>query len=155
MLRRRSTLRILFTLSFGVIVTLMAAKSLPAGYTAPVTKTYVQIDGIDFGPFDEIAGIDEFTINGAPLGERRYGKITLSRGFVTDPSLYLWAKNRMSRKSGLKDIHLITEDELGNISSRQILHLCQPLSWTVEAANPSLGGFNETIDIAVQTISYQ
>jgi hypothetical protein len=59
----------------------------------------------------------------------------------------------MSRKFGPKDIQLVTEDAEGNIVETTTLKMCQPLSWTVEAANPSLGGFNETIDFAVQEIA--
>ncbi len=131
-----------------------AVKKLAAGFTTPPTHTRVEIDGVDYGPFDYIAGLDKFSENGSPIDQKStYTKITLSREFVTDPSLYLWAKERMSRKFGQKDIHLITADERGNMISRKVLRLCQPLSWSVEATNPSLGGFNETIDLAVQEIS--
>ena len=84
---------------------------------------------------------------------RSHEKISISREFVTEPSLYLWAKTRMKRKSDPKDIHLVVEDENGNVLKRQVLQLCQPLSWSMESTNSSLGGFNETIDIAVQKIS--
>ena len=46
----------------------------------------------------------------------------------------------------------VVEDEDGNVIKR-LLQLCQPLSWSMESTNSSLGGFNETIDIAVQKIS--
>ena len=132
----------------------VAARNLPAGYSSETLKVRVEIDGIDFGAFDRIAGLDNFDHDGRPIAETStYSRITLTRDFVTDPSLYLWAKNRMSRKFGPKDIQLVTEDDEGNIVETTTLRMCQPLSWTVEAANPSLGGFNETIDLAVQEIA--
>lgn len=135
-------------------VLVVAARNLPAGYNTQSLKTRVQIDGIDYGVFDRVEGLDNFDQDGSPTATTiNYSRITLSRDFVTDPSLYLWAKNRMSRKFGLKDIQLVTEDDDGNIVGTTVLKLCQPLSWTVEAANPSLGGFNETIALAVQEIA--
>lgn len=135
-------------------VLVVAARNLPAGYSSEVLKVRVEIDGVDYGAFDHVAGLNSFDLEGHPLeAESTYSRITLTRDFVTDPSLYLWAKNRMSRKFGPKDIQLVTEDEEGNIVETTTLKMCQPLSWTVEAANPSLGGFNETIDLAVQEIS--
>lgn len=131
-----------------------AANNLPAGYTKPHTRTHVEIDGVDYGPFERIEGLTSFNGEGKPSDKTTsYAKITLSRDFVTDPSLYLWAKERMNRKYGQKDIHLVTADDRGNMISRKVLRFCQPLSWSVEATNPTLGGFNETIDLAVQEIS--
>lgn len=154
MARRSARLRWISALTGIGAVLFVAARSLPAAFTSPVTHTRVEIDGVDYGPFDRIEGLDKFSANGHPAESgSTYSRITLSRDFVTDPSLYLWAKERMSRKFGLKDIHLITADENGNMVSRKVLRLCQPLSWSVEATNPSLGGFNETIDLAVQEIS--
>lgn len=154
MARRSARLRWISALcGFGAVL-VVAARTLPAAFTSPVTHTRVEIDGVDYGPFDRIEGLDTFSEDGRPAESgTTYSRITLSRDFVTDPSLYLWAKERMSRKFGLKDIHLITADENGNMVSRKVLRLCQPLSWSVEATNPSLGGFNETIDLAVQEIS--
>lgn len=130
------------------------ARILTAGFSAPNLVTRIEIDGIDYGPFDNIQGLEQFSSGGFPIPkDQSYARITLSRDFVTHPSLYLWAKNRMSRKSGPQNIYLITEDVHGNINSKRILELCQPLSWTIEAINPSLGGFNERIDLAVQKIS--
>jgi hypothetical protein len=71
---------------------------------------------------------------------------------VTDPSLYLWAKNIMHGRSDLKDVHVVMETRDGQEVSRYVLKYCQPLTWTVEAANPALGGFHEKISLAVQEI---
>ena len=46
-----------------------------------------------------------------------------------------------------------TVDENDNVVAHQILQLCQPLSWTVEAQSPALGGYNESIELAVQKIT--
>ncbi len=133
---------------------LVLGQSIKAGLKTPVLTTYVEIDGVDYGSFDMIEGLEKFAHDGFPLtGEASFETVQLSREFVTQPSLYLWAKNQTSRKFGPKDIHLITENEEGYVVSRKVLQLCQPLSWSVESSNPSLGGFNETVDLAVQKIS--
>lgn len=138
------------TLSLVAVV----GQTMKAALRPSVLTTYVEIDGIDFGPFDTIEGVDKFAQDGFPREEgASFEKIHLSREFVTHPSLYLWAKNQTSRKYGPKDIHLVTENEEGYIVSRKVLQLCQPLSWSVESSNPSLGGFNESVDLAVQKVS--
>ena len=141
-------------LAFTVLPLLaVAARTLPAAFTTPETVTHIQIDGVNYGTFDSIRGLEQFSSDGAPLDYKLgYAKVTLKRDFVTEPSLYLWAKKQRSRKFSLNNIHLVIEDEDGRVTSRKVLNLCQPLSWTVEAATPSLGGFNETVDFAVQSI---
>ena len=133
---------------------LVLKKQVQAALYNPVTVTKIEIDGTDYGSIDNISGINNFSDDGFPVNNMHsHEKISISREFVTEPSLYLWAKKRMKRKSDPKDIHLVVEDEDGNVIKRQILQLCQPLSWSMESTNSSLGGFNETIDIAVQKIS--
>lgn len=143
-------------LALPIVLTtlLISGPKIKAAFYTPTLTTYVEIDGTNFGPFDNISGLEQFAGDGFPLtSEINYQTVKLSREFVTSPSLYLWAKNRMRRKADLKDIHLITENEDGQVVEHQILQLCQPLSWSMEAADPTLGGFNETVDLAVQKIS--
>lgn len=123
----------------------------PAGFSTGDVYTHVEIDGVDYGAFDKIEGLDELLENGAKPGE--FGMVTLKREFVTDPSLYLWAKNMTSARSDLKDVHIVMENRDGEEINRYVLRFVQPLSWTVEAANPSLGGFSEKVDLAVQEVS--
>ena len=150
----KTILRIFTALSGICLVVFVTTKTLPAAFQTPITTTHVEIDGIDYGSFEEIEGLGQFDENGKPATlDKFYAKITLKRHFVTDPSLYLWAKNRRSKKTDLKNVELVTTSTDGTVVSRQTLEFCQPLSWTVEKANPSLGGFNETIDLAVQKLS--
>ena len=145
-------LTISLLLMFGAMLVLK--KQVQAALYNPVTVTKIEIDGTNYGSIDNISGIDNFSEDGFPINNMHsHEKISISREFVTEPSLYLWAKKRMKRKSDPKDIHLVVEDEDGNVIKRQVLQLCQPLSWSMESTNSSLGGFNETIDIAVQKIS--
>ena len=137
-----------------VCVLLLLKKQVQAALYNPVTVTKIEIDGTNYGSIDKITGIQKFSTDGFPVNNKHsHEKISISREFVTEPSLYLWAKKRMKRKSDPKDIHLVVEDENGNVIKRQVLQLCQPLSWSMESTNSSLGGFNETIDIAVQKVS--
>lgn len=152
---RRSTLLKKAAVCVGTLsLMLLLGKSIKAGLKPPVLTTYIEIDKVNYGPFDNIDGIDKFARDGFPLAANSsFETIRLSREFVTHPSLYLWAKNQTSRKFGPKDIQLVTENEEGYVVSRRVLQLCQPLSWSVESSNPSLGGFNETVDLAVQKVS--
>ena len=154
MYRTKVILRILMLLVPVLALLAINSNQISAAKYQAVLNTYVEIDGINYGVFDHIEGLDRFAEDGYPGSNGdTYETIRFSREFVTSPSLYLWAKNRMQRKSDLQDIHLITEDENGQVVSHTILQLCQPLSWSVESTNPSLGGFNESIDFAVQKIT--
>ena len=148
--RRFSVRTIIFCVAVCVLP-FVTSKMLTASYSSKVARTHVEIDGVDYGFFTTVEGINN------PLAENNnqlsYRKISLNRDFVTDPSLYLWARNTMKERTGLKNIHLVTENREGKELARYILKDCQPLSWTVEAANPALGGFHEIVDIAVQDIT--
>lgn len=132
----------------------VAVKNLPAALIKEHNTIHIEIDGTDYGKLNKISGLDSFDDAGQPLlNDNSYSTIVVNRDFVTDPSLYLWAKQSRSKKSTLQDIYLVTRNAAGNMVRRQVLRACQPLSWSVEATNPSLGGFNETIEFAVQQIS--
>jgi len=145
-------IRTLVALGFAGLIVL-SAKNLPASFYYDELHTSVQIDGVDYGTFSEVAGLQEGLTHPKKSADENYRRITLQRGFVTEPSLYLWAKNNVSQRQGLKDIHLVRKNSEGEEVDRYVLKLCQPLSWTVEAANHALGGFHETVDLAVQEIS--
>lgn len=132
-------------------VLFMAIQKLPAALLTEQNATNIEIDGINYGIFENIQGLDNFDSLGNPLNQdQRYATIKVRRDFVTDPSLYLWAKKLRSKKNQVLDIHVVTRNQEGETIKRQVLRSCQPLSWSVEAINPSLGGFNEAVDIAVQ-----
>ncbi len=137
----------------AVIVPIVVTKMSTAGFTEQDTRTHVEIDGVNFGTFDNIEGLAALPKDGPIPENGGFHKVTFMRDFVTDPSLYLWAKNVMHGRSDLKDVHVVVENRDGEELSRYVLKYCQPLSWTVEAANPALGGFHEKIDIAVQEIA--
>ncbi len=154
-MRRFPTLMKKICIVTGILSGLFCiGNSIKAALKKSTLTTFVEIDGVDYGSFDMIEGLDKFARDGFPLSARvSFETVKLSREFVTQPSLYLWAKNQTSRKFGPKDIHLVTENEDGVVVSRKVLQLCQPLSWSVESSNPSLGGFNEAVDLAVQKVS--
>jgi len=138
--------------AIALVTTAVATRMSPAGYSAQDLRAHVEIDGVNYGTFDDIGGLDA-ALHGAGTKNEGLHKITLTRDFVTDPSLYLWAKNIMHGRSDLKDVHIVMENREGEEIQRYVLKFCQPLSWTVEAANPSLGGFHEKVDLAVQEIT--
>jgi hypothetical protein len=129
---------------------------LYANYTEEVLSTQVEIDGQFYGAFDKIQGLQDLTTASSESktkDEQNYTIITLDRDFVTDPSLYQWAKNNTSKRDGLKDIHLVMKNSQGEEVSRYVLKLCRPLSWSLESADPTLGGYHENIKFAVQEIA--
>ncbi|MEZ4741204.1 MAG: hypothetical protein R3B45_01955 [Bdellovibrionota bacterium] len=139
----------LLSISF-VIASL--TEQLAASYSEDTQIIQVEIDGISFGNFNKINNIKDLTSSmDSRFGD--YTVITLNRDFVADPSLYQWAKKTVYDREGLKDIHLVTRTPQGEEVSRYVLKLCRPLSWSLEAADPTLGGFHEKVKIAVQEIA--
>ncbi len=126
------------------------AKISTADFASPTTQTFIEIDGVNYGAFDAVDGLSgQIKVEG-DSGELT--RVTFRRDFVADPSLFLWAKNTMHERTELKDVHVITKNRDGSEANHFVLRLCQPLSLSVEAANPALGGYHEKVDMAVQEI---
>lgn len=154
-----------------LLIPFASTEKSPASFSSKAVRAHVEIEGVDYGAFDQIDGLAsalqdamvassaienaDSDNNDATVAMLRHRKITLQRDFVTNPSLYLWAKTVMEERSGLKDVSLVFENRDGDEISRYVLKLCQPLSWSLEAANPALGGFHEKVDLAVQGVSIQ
>lgn len=152
----------------AILIYLAASPELPAGFSRQTYRTRVEIEGVDFGSFDGVAGIEWGEMTAQPFdrtGDRVsqadgsedgfVQRITLQRDFVTDPSLYLWAKNTMQERSGLKNVQLVMENSDGDEVARYLLKSCQPVAWSVEAAALSSGGFHETVELAVQGVEVE
>lgn len=159
MRRNRKILR--FGMMAGLLtVLIISAQPLPASFTTGSTRMHVVIDGIDFGAFDKVPGLDSMVTNdrssdhngNSGKAQSEFHKITFKRDFVTDKSLYLWAANAKETPGGIRDIQLVMKNTAGQETSRYVLKFCQPMAWSVEAANPALGGFHESVAFAVQNI---
>lgn len=135
----------------------MLTQISPAGLRDDDAISKVDIEGTPYGSFDVIEGLpQQGTTNIEALPARDGGyRIRFVRDFVTDPSLYQWAKNITHRRAELKDIRITIENRDGETFATYVLKRCQPLSWTVEAASPALGGFHETVEVAVQDIEIE
>ena len=111
-------------------------------------STVVEIDGIQYGVVEKVNGLQ------AASSTEPFIRVVLHRDFVTSPSLYHWARHDFPRRGDLIDIHLLVQgghDE--ELASRYTLKNCKPLSWTVGAADLSVGGFHERIELAVQEVA--
>lgn len=120
----------------------------PAGLPQHLRNFQVEIDGVDYGVFDRVGGIERISVAG---GEQGYFEVTLERHFVAHPSLSLWAKRQRARRTLVSDIELWAND--AGTTQRYLLRRCQPLSWSVEATNTASGGYHETVVLAVQQIN--
>lgn len=131
----------------GTITVAALTKHIRAGFEPTNYNVHVEVGNIEFGSFDEIKGLENLHSN-----NNTHKRIVLKRNFVTDPSFYLWARDVSEEHLGPKNIELVYKDDQGNEVSRVTLRASQPLAWTVEAADPSLGGFHERIELAVQKV---
>jgi hypothetical protein len=132
-----------------VLVPIAATERLPASFSGRVARMVVEIDGVNYGSFTPVKDIDHL------LGDAKAqetSRVALSRDFVTDPSLYLWANSLMRGNTGLKDVNLISENADGVEVARYVLRMSQPVAWAVEASNPEVGGLHERVEFAVQKV---
>ncbi len=137
----------------GVALFFATAKGLAARLIAPTTETYVEIDGVGYGVFSDINHLEDLLDSKDKTREPAFTRVHLRRDFVTDPSLSLWAKEASHVGASLKDIRLTVKTKDGYEVARYVLKYCKPLSWTMESADPSQGGFHEKIELAVQEIA--
>jgi hypothetical protein len=133
-----------------ILVPLAATERLPASFSGRIARMTVEIDGVNYGAFTPVDSLDQLSTVKPMAGEVK--KIALSRDFVTDPSLYLWANSLMRANTGLKNVTLISENADGVEVARHELRMAQPVAWTVEASNPEVGGLHEKVEFAVQKI---
>jgi hypothetical protein len=133
-----------------ILVPLAATERLPAGFSGKVTRMTVEIDGVNYGAFTPVDGLEQLASSKVEAGDVK--RVALSRDFVTDPSLYLWANSLMKANTGLKNVTLISENADGVEVARHELRMAQPVAWAVEASNPEVGGLHEKVEFAVQKI---
>lgn len=136
----------------ALLALIFAGNKLTAGFSPAETFTNIEIDGVDYGRFAEVEGLESLALTVGHVATD-YSTVTLKRDFVTDPSLYLWAKNAVANRIGVRDVHVVRRTAEGHEIERSILRLCQPLSWTVEAAGPGVGGFHESVELAVREVT--
>ena len=132
-----------------VLVPIAATERLPASFSGKVARMVVEIEGVNYGSFTPVKEIDRLADS---VQAQEHGRVALSRDFVTDPSLYLWANSLMRGNTGLKDVTLISENADGVEVARYVLRMSQPVAWTVEASNPEVGGLHERVEFAVQKV---
>ena len=131
------------------VCVVIVSQTLPAGLPHHLRNFQVEIAGVDYGVFDRIGGIEQINVAGGGPG---YFEVTLERHFVAHPSLSFWAKRQRTRYTRASDIALSVQAD--GHAQRYLLKYCQPLSWSVEAANTASGGYHETVVLAVQDISH-
>lgn len=131
-------------------VTVFLTKSLTAGFNKPDVLPHVEIDGINYGAFEPLDNMDELV--SLEFSSNDYAIISLERSFITDRSLYVWAKDTISQRKGLQNIHLVMRTEEGVEVSRYVMQSCQPISWSLAMTDQSTGGFYEKIDVTVQKV---
>jgi hypothetical protein len=81
------------------------------------------------------------------LNSNSGNNLVLNREFLTDRSLYLWAKNNFYEKKISLDVKIILRTTTGSIVNSYEFKNCYPMSWTLEAGERSRGGYKEHIKL--------
>lgn len=152
--RKRQRLLVASTI-LALVVLLIGLISLSPGASARLgilkTETYIHIGGVNYGILSEVNNLRDLTIDQG--SHEKYTRVTIKRDFVTEPSLYLWAHKNAQARDPINRISIVTQTKDGYKIAKYELKNCKPLSWTVETADPTQGGFHEKIELAVQEIA--
>lgn len=122
-----------------------------ASFSSVAHRVVVQIDGKNYGAFEPV-DLNTMAAKSLRGSKNKFHQIALQRHFVTDSSLYLWAKDLAGSHNELKDIHLVAENKDGAVIGSYVLKLSQPVSWTVESDKTMPAGFVEKVVVATQQI---
>ncbi len=126
-----------------------ATHTIHAALTPVDAYLAIEIDGKSYGQVDSVDGLpSKWNL----ASSHKAHQVTLKRGFLTQPSLSLWAKNSLARRTTFETVELIERSSQGRVLQRWTLKACQPLSWSVETDELSLGGYHEVVKLAVQQI---
>ena len=148
MLMRRLKPILISFFTIALIGMAISASRLVAGLGDNKVSVHIMIDNVDFGAFDRTEGIP----SESGIESRN---IILERNFVTEPSLYLWARQAVTEHGKLRDISVIYKNSEGVEVDRLLLKGSHPISWTVEASDPSQGGYHEKVEVSVQGVSIE
>lgn len=133
----------------GFAIAISTTRNVNAGFKEAEVRTHVSIDGVSYGNFDSILGIESAFLP----SKERISKISMKRQFVTDKSLSYWAQKAIEyRQSDKKNIVVTYKNQHGETLRTLELSNTVPLGWTVESSNTEQGGFYEKIDLAVEEI---
>jgi hypothetical protein len=131
----------------GALALAVSANRLIAGLGDQKITPHIIIDGVDFGAFDKTLGIPNES-----WGE--ISNVTFERNFVTEPSLYMWARQAVTEHGKLRDIAIVYKNSEGVEVDKLLLKGSHPISWTVESSDPSQGGYHEKVEVSVQGFTF-
>ena len=113
-------------------------------------EAHVQINGTNYGQVTELNELIELSKTSGTETNRQ--RLTLSRSFVTDRSLYGWAHQFFKNTQQQQNIEITLKSSSGVKVSHFTLLDCKPMAWTIQSKDPKYGGLTEKIEIAVKKI---
>lgn len=138
---------------FFSATTLLAvvATHLPAGFKQSNGYYEVVVDGQKFGTINDVK-IQKQLMTSLTTGGDTLG---LERAFITDPSLYEWAKTSVHNKIAAKTFELKHFSDSKKLLSTYILTHAKPVSWNISKDEEKLTGYRESIEVSFASISVE
>lgn len=123
----------------------------------------VEIENVTVAGFSECSGLntetdaieyrngnDDFTVRKLP-GLKKFGNITLKRGFTDSTELWEWRKRVLDGKTERKSGSIVLLDEAGQTALRWNFREAWPRKW----AGPTLNGKNNEVAIEEMEIVHE
>lgn len=126
-------------------LTIVSSREGTASFSKETTRFYVEANGVSFGSFASAEGLEKLNSTEVKKGLQ---KITLTRSFVTEPSLYHWANDRARTHTERVSMTVTALNKDGHVLGRYVLQDTQPVFWTIESAGGHISGFHEKVELA-------
>ena len=129
--------------------------SLNASLSLEAQQAFVVINGLNYGHIDDFSTIEQLARQQSQDETQKkaaYHRVTFTRTFVAERSLYGWAKTMSETRQQRQHIQIIVKNKHDEELARYALRLCKPLAWTLLEHAASTNGYQESIDLAVQSI---
>lgn len=142
---------LLFVVVFGLL-SLVNSHSARARLGLVETEAVIFIDGVSYGVLDGVYSLSDIVVK--PSDKVSYTRISLNRDFVTEPSFAHLARSKSFSRSKFGLVQLRIQTIEGDPIVRYEFKNCKPISWVIEKAAPSIGGFHEKIELSVQKVEF-
>jgi hypothetical protein len=129
----------------------VVATHLPAGFKHTTGYYEVVVDGQNFGVIND-SKIQKQLVTSLTHGDSTLG---LERAFITDPSLYEWAKSSVHNKIAAKTLELKHFSDSKKLLSTYTLTNAKPVSWNISKDEEKLTGYRESIEVSFASISVE
>lgn len=135
----------------GSTLLAVVASNLPASFRHTSGYFEVTVDGQNFGELKD-PSIQKQLFES--ISQKKFS-VDLERGFITDPSLYEWAKTSVHNKIAANNLTLKHFSDSAQLLGTYTLKQAKPVSWNISKDEEKLTGYRESVQVSFSSISVE